>query len=92
VLWPNRFGNFELLDASANASSGSTLEKNIEAERRAQATYYSDPLWEDDMNGHDLYFDRVDLRGGVEAKIRWTEHEVSQGHHIEYLRKLGRGG
>ena len=62
-----------LRQSCATSGSGKTLETNINAEREAMKQYYGDPLWTDTSRGHDLVFDRVAVRGGLDASIRWTE-------------------
>jgi len=86
LRWPNEFGNFELLDKSANASSGSVLDKKIEQERAEQARYYGDPGWN---TVYPLFFDRVEADGGgIDATARWSDREVSDGEHVRALERL----
>ena len=84
--WSNESGNFELLDASANSSSGSTLDNRIGEERAAQAQYYKDALWN---TAYPLIFDRVEADGGgMDATVRWTAQDVSDGEHVHALERL----
>jgi len=85
IPWANDMGNFEILDAAANRSSGTTLDDNIARERRELAEYYKDPLWEQ----RDLVFERVEVGdSGVEASVRWSDDDVMKGHHLVSLREL----
>jgi hypothetical protein len=84
--WSNTFGNFEVLDKSANASSGGAFNTGIRREREVQANYYNDQRW---RTTYDLVFDRVEADGGGQnASVRWLDQDVSNGEHIDALERL----
>ena len=79
TIWDN-FGNYELLDQSSNASSGSQLRSNIEAERRRLAAVTGDLGW----LARPLRFTQVTVDSGASGQ-RWLRDEIRTGEHLDAL-------
>lgn len=72
----NTVDNYELLDASANATAGPLLSSNIREERAKQSAF--DPS----SAMRVLLFDRVELDGGT-AGQHWGAEELQQGKQLD---------
>jgi hypothetical protein len=83
--WSDGIGNYELLDASANSSSGIRLYNNVKWERErlfretGAVGYLTQPL----------EFEMVDVNeGDGPLGEHWTVEEVRSGQHVEALLQL----
>ena len=72
--------NYELLDRTANGTSGPRLRGNIATERQKQEAF--DPS----LKGQILLFDQVQLDGGT-AGQRWGVEEIRSGAQLDALEK-----
>ncbi len=85
--WIDEPWNFELLEPSANSSSGPRLSGNIERERRRLAQQTKDPTWITD----DIKFTKVETEADVSGTERYAEKAIEDGKHLkDYQRLTGR--
>lgn len=82
--WVDGPWNFELLEPSANSSSGSTLKSNIKSERERLATLTGDDSWLTD----DIRFTSVVVDGVDKSTERYLEGDIESGKHLRDYKKL----
>jgi hypothetical protein len=77
----DNFRNYELLDSSANSSSGSKLYWNVLKEQRLAFAVTRDRRYINER----VVFDAVLMQYDTAAGERWTIDEIRTGQHIEVL-------
>jgi hypothetical protein len=75
--WLDLPWNFELMDASSNASSGPKMKENILKERKRLAEKTGDDNW----LTKDITFTVVKAEGSTSVE-RWSSNEIEDGDHI----------
>lgn len=81
--WVDEPWNFELLEPSANSSSGSKLKDNIKAERERLAKLTGDESWLKD----DIQFTKVEVDGTGQAE-RYSESDIETGKQLNDYKRL----
>jgi hypothetical protein len=76
----NSMAYYELLDESANGTSGDQLRRNVAAERAKQEA--ADPT----LKGQVLKFDDVQMGGGSPGE-RWSADEIKAGEQLDVYEK-----
>jgi len=80
--WADDIGNYELLEAAANRSSGSLLKEAVKKEREDLFAETGDRKYLDQP----LAFERVILGDKGITGEHWTPEEVRAGEHLDTLR------